>query len=308
VDPDDLLLAASTSEAYGWLFKALCDPGDAVLVPTPSYPLFDFLASLESVRLVPYPLRYVGAWYVDFAALQQAVEIEGERARAIVVVNPNNPTGSFLHADERRRLTAFAAERGLAIIADEVFADFSHGEPKEDLVDTLVDEQDALCFSLSGISKVLGLPQMKLGWVHVAGPAEERRLARHRLELIADTYLSVSAPVQHALPAWLLLRRSIQAAIADRARTNLAAAHALVDGTACHALRADGGWYVVLRVPATRSEERWTLELLDEDDVLVQPGYFYDFDDEAYLVLSLLPERTAFAEGVRRIVARVEKA
>jgi aspartate/methionine/tyrosine aminotransferase len=306
VDTDDLLLTASTSEAYAWLFKLLADPGDAVLVPHPSYPLFDFLAALESVRLAPYPLAYDGAWYLDLAALQQAIDDE-PAARAIIVVNPNNPTGSFLKRDERAALAALAAERGLAILADEVFADFAFA-PDPARVDSLVDERDALCFTLSGISKVLGLPQMKLGWIHVAGPAAERAEARARLELIADTYLSVSAPVQHALPSLLSMRARMHAAIAGRVARNHAALRDAVAGSACQALHAEGGWCAVLRLPATRSDERWALDLLASDDVLVQPGYFYDFRGEAYLVVSLLPEPAGFDEGLRRIVARVAAA
>jgi aspartate/methionine/tyrosine aminotransferase len=307
VDPAHVILSASTSEGYAWLFKLLADPGDAVLVPQPSYPLFDFLAALEAVHLVPYPLGFDGHWYLDLAALQHAIDAAPARPRAIVVVNPNNPTGTFLKRSERAALSALARERGLAIVCDEVFADYPFAADLE-RVDTLVDEQEALAFSLSGLSKVTGLPQLKLGWVHVAGPPALRDAALARLELIADTYLSVATPVQLALPALLSLRRSIHSIISSRVAANRAALQRAVAGTACQMVPAEGGWYAMLRLPATRTDERWAIDLLEQDGVLVQPGYFYDLPLEAHLVLSLLPPEDRFTDGIGRIVARVAES
>jgi aspartate/methionine/tyrosine aminotransferase len=300
VPADRIVLTASTSEAYGHLFKLLADPGDEVLVPRPSYPLFEFLARLECVRVVEYPLAYDGSWRIDFEALEAAL---GPRARAIVVVNPNNPTGSFLKARERDRLIALAAERGLAIVADEVFSDYAFA-PDAERVTTLATETGALAFSLSGLSKIAGLPQMKLGWIVTAGPQELRAGAFARLELIADTYLSVAAPAQYGAARLMEAGAKVRERISARVRENLAWLRGAVEGSALGVLEVEGGWYATLRVPRTRSEEEWTLELLDRDGVLVQPGFFYDFETEAFLVLSLLTPPDVFREGVGRLLAR----
>jgi alanine-synthesizing transaminase len=278
----------------------LCDPGDRVLVPQPSYPLFDLLAGLESVELVPYPIRYSAGWYLDVEELRQLVDA---RTRAVLVVNPNNPTGSFLKTRERAALSALCAERDLAIISDEVFADYAFA-PDADRVATLVDETAALTFSLSGLSKLIGLPQLKLGWIHLAGPAARVAEADARLELIADTYLSVAAPVQHAAPHLLGLVDDVGAQIAARVRQNRATAQARVAGTAVELLQAEGGWSAILRVPRTHTEEEWVLGLLD-DGVLVHPGFFFDLHDEAYLVVSLLVPGAVLTEGLVRILQRV---
>ena len=296
IDPEQVLLTASTSEAYAYLFKLLANPGDEILAPRPSYPLFEFLAALESVNIRQYPLRYDGVWHVDFDALEQAIT---PRTRGIVVVNPNNPTGSFLKRAELDRLDALAAERGLAILSDEVFRDYGFGEEAE-RVSTLAGDRRALTFSMSGLSKIAGLPQMKLGWVALSGP--DRGQAMDALELIADTYLSVSTPVQVALPRLLRLSDGILEQIRQRTASNLARLREAVRGSAATLLRTEGGWYAVLQVPRTRTEEEWTLKLLDESDVLVQPGFFFDFESEAFLVLSLLPEPTTFAEGLSRLL------
>ena len=301
VEPERILLTASTSEAYSYLFKLLADPGDEVLVPRPSYPLCAFLADLESVRIVPYPLVYHGTWALDLDALARAVT---PRTRAIVLVNPNNPTGSFLKKDERKEMLRLCAERNLALLSDEVFADYSF-KPDARRVESLADVEEVPTFCLSGLSKVAGLPQMKAGWMVLAGPSAERAAVRERLELIADTYLSVGTPVQHALPQLLALGAGIREQIAGRVRGNLAFLQSAVEGTACCALDVEGGWYAILQVPRTRSEEDWCLELLDQDGVLVQPGFFYDFDSEAFLVVSLLPPPDTFQEGIRRLLARV---
>ena len=300
---ENILLTASTSEAYAYLFKLLTNPGDEILAPRPSYPLFEFLAGLESVQIRQYPLRYDGVWHVDFAALEQAIT---PRTRGIVVVNPNNPTGSFLKRAELDVLDALAAERGLAILSDEVFRDYGFDEETE-RVTTLAGDRQALTFSMSGLSKIAGLPQMKLGWIIASGGASggasgpRREEALDALELIADTYLSVSTPVQVALPRLLALSSGILEQIRERTATNLTRLRETMLGSAATILRTEGGWYAVLQVPRTRTEEEWTLKLLGESDVLVQPGFFFDFESEAFLVVSLLPEPATFAEGVRRL-------
>jgi alanine-synthesizing transaminase len=289
------LLTASTSEAYGFLFKLLTDPGDEVLVPRPSYPLFEFLAELESVRIVQYPLVYDHGWMIDFPALEHSI---GPRTRAVVVVNPNNPTGSFLKRDEMRQL----ANYNLPIISDEVFADYPFA-PDPRRVSTLAEQNDVLAFSLSGLSKIAGLPQMKLGWIVVSGPAVERAEAYARLELIADTYLSVGTPVQCAAAALIESRASIQNQIRQRTAANLAALRERTRSTSFGLLDVEGGWYAIIQAPRVRSEEEWALELLRRENVLVQPGYFYDFDSEAFLVLSLLTPEPIFSEGLSRLLA-----
>jgi alanine-synthesizing transaminase len=301
VGPERILLTASTSEAYAFVFKLLADPGDEVLVPNPSYPLFDYLAALDSVRVVQYPLVYNNAWSIDFAALASAVT---PRTSAIVLVNPNNPTGSFLKRSELDPLIALCLEHNLAIVSDEVFADYLLDQ-QAPVVRTLTVIDEVLTFCLSGLSKVSGLPQMKLGWIATGGPPRHREQAFERLELIADTYLSVSAPVQWAAPALLGLRGELQAQILARVHANRAFLQSQIgDASPWKLLATEGGWYAVLEAPRIHSEEDWVLSLLAEDDVLVQPGFFFDFEKEAFLVLSLLTTEVVFREGVRRILAR----
>ena len=290
VSPDRILLTSSTSEGYAWLFKLLADPGDEVLVPRPSYPLFDYLAALESVRVTQYPLIYDGAWRIDLDALRHSIT---PRARAIVVVNPNNPTGSFLRRDEYEALANLCRDHGLAIVSDEVFSDYAlSDEPRR--ISTLAAFNDAPVFTLSGLSKIAGLPQLKLGWMLVNRPE-----AMARLEFIADTYLSVSTPVQWAASGLLALRESIQRQILARLRANLRILQTQFgSGSPMRVLRVEGGWYAIVQVPRIRSEEEWTLMLLEQNHLLVQPGFFYDFENEAFLVLSLLTPETVFAEGI----------
>jgi len=290
VDPARILLTSSTSEAYAWLFKLLADPGDEVLAPRPSYPLFDYLAALESVRVVQYPLVYDGAWAIDLDALRHAVT---PRTRAIVVVNPNNPTGSFLKRDECEALVRLCRDRDLAIVSDEVFSDYAL---TDDLrrIPSLAAAQDAPVFALSGLSKIAGLPQIKLGWMVVNQPE-----AMARLEFIADTYLSVSTPVQWAAAGLFNLRASIQCQIHARLRRNLQALRAQFGPESpMRVLRVEGGWYAIVQVPRIRSEEEWALCLLERNRVLVQPGFFYDFENEAFLVVSLLTPEVVFADGI----------
>jgi hypothetical protein len=287
-----ILLTASTSEAYAYLFKLLCDPGDEILSPRPSYPLFEFLAGLESVRVVQYPLRYDGVWHIDFQALERAIT---PRTRAIVVVNPNNPTGSFLKREERSRLEQF----GIPILSDEVFSDYPFF-PDDSRVTSLTRATETLTFSMSGLSKIAGLPQMKLGWIVASGPGHEAAL--ERLELIADTYLSVATPVQIALPRLLEASVAVRAEITKRTQANLALLKSIA-----RPMHVEGGWYATLQVPRTKSEEEWALHLLDRRDVLVQPGFYFDFEAEAFLVLSLLTRPDVFAEGLWRVMEEVEQ-
>jgi aspartate/methionine/tyrosine aminotransferase len=299
VGPDRLILTASTSEAYAFLFKLLCDPGDAVLVPHPGYPLFDFLAGLESVRVDAYPLLYDGAWRIDLAALRDALS---PSTRALVLVNPNNPTGSFLKGDERAVIEELCAGRGIALVSDEVFADYAFREVPNRAGSLAVDGP-ALAFALGGLSKSCGLPQVKLGWIAVSGPEDLRAEAMARLEVVADTFLSVSTPVQVATPHLLARCPELRALIQHRVGGNRRQLAARVgEGSAASLLDAEGGWYAVLRVPRTMSEEERVIGLLEDRDVLVHPGYFFDFASESYLVLSLLPEPEVFEDGVARIV------
>ena len=291
---DRIMLTASTSEAYAWLFKLLCDPGDEVLVPRPSYPLLDYLAALESVVVKQYPLRYHEGWWLDFEDLERAIT---PRTRALVLVNPNNPTGSYLKSNELHQLNALCGKHDLAIISDEVFSGYNLCEDSTRIA-TLVGNSSTLTFCLNGLSKLIGLPQMKLGWMIASGPNHEEALSK--LELIADTYLSVGTPVQYALPSLLALQEDIQDQIRQRCAANLACLKSYAKP-----LRVEGGWYATIEVPQKRSGEEWALHLLTEHGVLTQPGYFYDFDQDRYLVLSLLTEPGTFAEGTRRILKEI---
>jgi alanine-synthesizing transaminase len=368
ISPDDLILTTSTSEAYSFLFRLLCEPGDAVLVPTPSYPLFDFLAELQDVRLVPYELIYDHGWQMDFPSLevalnrsssshpfgqQQGEEDEAPRpvrlskgwvphsgrpdvgrqagfqrasCRAVLVVHPNNPTGSFVKPAEAAELARLCAQNNLAIIADEVFLDYLLKTEVENALGaqsfascfqadnvgapslssrsrTTGWENNALTFTLSGLSKIAGLPQMKVAWIAVSGPDELKREALSRLEVISDTYLSMSAPVQWAIPAMLEERASIQRQLMARIRANLAELDRQIAGqTPCTRLEVEGGWYVILRVPVTRSDEELAIALLRQTGVLVQPGHFYDFANDGYLVVSLITPQEVFTPGVQRLL------
>jgi hypothetical protein len=299
VGPERLVLTASTSEAYAFLFKLLADPGDEVLVPRPGYPLFDYLAGLENVRTSGYPLVYDGEWHIDLAGLRLAVT---ERTRAIVVVNPGNPTGGYLKRPELEAVSALCAERSLALVSDEVFADFAVGDDPRRAT-SVAEDGPALAFSLGGLSKSCGLPQIKLAWIAVSGPEVLRREALARLEVVADTFLSVGTPAQVAAPAFLARVGELQAPLRARLdRNREALSRALGPGCPATLLASEGGWYAVLQVPATLSEEERTLRLLERHDVLVHPGYFFDFPREAYLVLSVLPPPEDFDEGVRRVL------
>ncbi len=292
-----ILLTSSTSEAYAFLFKVLCDPDDEVLIPQPSYPLFEHLAALENVTAKPYALGYDGAWHIDFDSLERSL---GERTRAIVIVTPNNPTGSFLKQDELARLAGY----GLPLISDEVFSDFALG-PDPRRARSVLETSEVLVFALGGLSKQAALPQFKLAWTCVSGPRAQVAQALSRLELVADTFLSPNTPVQLALPQILSARAPVTAALNARIRRNFAELSRALRESAAHPLFLEGGWYATLRLPALRSEMDWVLTLLESDGVLTQPGFFYDFSDGPQLVLSLITEEPPFALGVHRIAERV---
>jgi hypothetical protein len=302
VEPARILLTASTSEAYAYLFKLLANPGDSVLVPRPSYPLFEFLARLESVEIRQYPLVYHGGWSIDLEALADAVT---DRTRAVVVVHPNNPTGSYVKREELQAIARLCAGRNMAIVSDEVFFDYAL-TPDAERAGAPLASQDCLTFSMSGLSKIAGLPQMKLGWIAIGGPAELRAAARERLEWIADTYLSVGAPVQCAAPRLLAAGEEVQRQIRERTAANLRHARAALAGSAASVLNVEGGWYVTVQAPRVRTEEEWALELLNREHVLTQPGFFYDFESEPFLVLSLLTAPEVFQEGMERLKKMLE--
>jgi aspartate/methionine/tyrosine aminotransferase len=300
LDPERIILTTSTSEAYSYIFRLLCNADDEILVPKPSYPLFEFLADLQDVRLIPYPLLYDHGWQIDFPSLSKSVT---HRTRAVVVVHPNNPTGSFVRGEEVSALSGFCKEYGLAIIADEVFLDYAlDGAPRT----SFAKNDEVLTFALSGVSKVSGLPQMKLAWMVVNGPPDSATDAMSRLEIIADTYLSMSAPIQLAAPVLLDQRKNIQPLLLDRTRENLQELdRALLRQKSCQRLAVEGGWYTILRVPVTRSDEELSIELVQRAGVLVHPGHFFDFASEGNLVLSLITASDAFREGVKRILRHV---
>ena len=299
VDPHQIVLTASTSEAYSFLFKVLCDPEDEVLVPAPSYPLFEILGRLEAVRVLPYPLDPHGGWGYDAAAIAARVT---PRTRAVIAVSPNNPTGSVLTSRDVAEVSEVCATHALVLIADEVFADYRFGGANGPAC--VLAEATCLAVSLGGLSKAVGLPQLKLAWMAVSGPEGHRSELIAALELVADSFLSVGTPVQAALPHLLDRGDAVRRQIRDRLSENLDVLRRRLAGVpSVQLLDPSGGWTAVLRVPATRSEESLALDLLERHHVIVQPGYFYDFPFEAWLVISLLVEPSSFALGLERIVA-----
>src|SRR5688500_1886836 len=300
ISADRVALTSSTSEAYALLFKLLCDAGDQVLVPQPSYPLFEHLTGLESVRSVPYELEYHGAWRIDIDSVRRAV---GDRVRSILIVSPNNPTGSFLHRDDLAWLVEIAAENDAALIGDEVFADYRLDGAAA--ATHVLAASDVLAFSLGGLSKSAGLPQLKLGWIGFGGPSGRVDDMLGRFEIIADTYLSVSTPVQAAAAELIARGAAIRAQIAARITRNLESLRTQAAAfPSVTVLPVEGGWSAVMQVPSVGSEESLVLDLLEEHDVLVHPGYFFDFAREAFIVVSLLVEPSLFDRGVARVVAR----
>jgi len=294
IDPESILLASGTSEGYSHIFRLLCQPGDEILVPAPSYPLFEFLADLADIRLVSYPLLYDHGWQMDFASLREALT---PRSRAVLVVHPNNPTGSFVKPAEAAELAEICASREMAIVADEVFLDYTKGaEPAR----SFAFHDRALTFTLSGLSKISLLPQMKLAWTVVSGPEALARAAIDRLEIIADTYLSPSTPIQLALPKFLSLRHELQAQLRERITANLSILEGMLRKSQCLSrLDHEGGWYAILRAPATGTDDDLAVALLERANVLVHPGHFFNFSREGFLVLSLITPAEMFQEGVR---------
>ena len=300
ITPDHVVLTTGTSEGYSFVFRLLCEPGDEVLVPAPSYPLFQLLADLQDVKLVPYLLFYDHGWHLDSHSLRAAASA---RTRAVMVVHPNNPTGSYLKPAEAEALAQLCRERELAIVADEVFLDYNHGGlPRPSFAAT----GPALTFTLSGLSKISALPQMKLAWIVTSGPPALADAARERLEVIADTYLSLSTPLQLSLPRLLQQRHSLGAQLRQRIAANLGELDAqLARQKSCSRLQIEGGWYAVLRVPVTSSDEELAIALLQRQSVLVHPGHFYDFSADGYLVLSLITPAEAFREGLNRVLQHI---
>jgi aspartate/methionine/tyrosine aminotransferase len=295
---DDILLTTSTSEAYSYAFRTLCDPEDELLIPEPSYPLFEYLADIQDVRLVRYPLVYDYGWQIDFHALEQAIT---PRTRGVIVVHPNNPTGHFCKPAEIFKLNEICAARSIAIIADEVFLDFvlTQAEPA-----TFATNTEALTFTMSGLSKICGLPQMKAAWLIVSGSEPYKSKALARLEVIADTYLSMSSPIQLAMPAFFGLRHEFQKQLVARVNVNLTELDKQIAmQKSCSRLEVEGGWNVVIRVPATRSGEELALELLATKGVYVHPGHFYEFGFDNYLVVSLTSPGMAFAQGIKLLLS-----
>jgi aspartate/methionine/tyrosine aminotransferase len=304
IDPGRILLTASTSEAYAFLFALLCDPGDSVLVPAPSYPLFDHLTRLNGVEAVAWPLDPHGGWSIDVPAIARLVT---PRTRAVLVVSPNNPTGTLLRHRELDALAALCRDRHLALIGDEVFADYRVAPPtrpddRSSAPVSVLQQRECLTFALGGLSKSIGAPQLKLAWMAVGGPSPLAAGAIDRLELIGDTYLSVSTPVQVALPTLLDAGRDVRSQILERVTANLRLLERTVSRlAACSLVAPDGGWSAVLRVPADLPEEARVLALLEQRHVVVSPGYFYDFPFEAFLVVSLIVAPDVFAAGLDQI-------
>lgn len=305
IDPENLILTTGTSEAYSFLFRLLCEPGDEIVVAEPSYPLFEFLASIQDVHLRPFRLIYDHGWQTDFHALEQAIT---PQTRAILLVHPNNPTGHFIRSVEAGWLQSICAGRSLALIVDEVFLDYkiprlatsaaAHG--------TFAGSRGCLTFVLSGLSKIAALPQMKVGWIATSGPDALVRDALARLEIISDTYLSLSAPLQHALPSLLAQRTKLQPQLSSRIEMNLSRLdYALASQNLVSRLAFEGGWYAVLRVPAVQSDEELAIRLLEQHGVLVQPGHFYEFPEDGYLIVSLLTPTEDFEKGIRVLLACV---
>lgn len=320
VDPEEIVLTASTSEGYSYVFRLLCNAGDELLVPKPSYPLFEFLADLQDVKLVPYPLIYDHGWQMDFHSMEKAVTA---RTRGVVLVHPNNPTGSYVKREELLPLNAFCLEHELALVVDEVFLDYglsaetvrqaaelqSTGQPRTSALmpnmraPSFVENEAVLTFTLSGLSKISALPQMKVAWIVTSGPKNILKEATARLEVIADTYLSMNAPIQWATATLLDQRGDLQKQLMDRVHANLAELDRQLAGQkSCERLQIEGGWYAVLRVPVTRSDEELAIALVHEKSVLVHPGHFYDFESDGYLVLSLIPDAQEFRVGLSRVL------
>jgi alanine-synthesizing transaminase len=305
VDPENIFLTSGSSEAYSHIFKLLCNPGDTILVPQPSYPLFDYLAELNDVHLAYYNLNYDGEWHVDLASIATAIAESHSPVRAIILVHPHNPTGMFLKHDEYRSIKDITAVHDLALIVDEVFIDFPFSDDPRRWCST-TGETDVPIFTINGLSKSCGLPQMKLGWIVVGGSSEIVDEIVSRLEIICDTYLSVNIYAQEILPVLMQAGSSVRHQIIERTHDNY---KFLVDtigaNNKCTVLYNEGGWYAIMRVPNTKSDELWSLELLENIGIYVQPGYFFDFPRGGYLILSLLLDQQIFKKSISGIVDHI---
>ncbi|HKF50911.1 MAG TPA: pyridoxal phosphate-dependent aminotransferase [Candidatus Acidoferrales bacterium] len=303
VQIQDIFLTTSTSEAYSFAFRVLCNQADEVLIPAPSYPLFDYLADIHDVKVRRYPLLYDHGWQIDFHALEKLIDA---RTRAVIVVNPNNPTGHFTKTQEAAELNEMCVTHDMALIVDEVFLDFAleNNEARR----SLATNSRALTFTASGLSKISGLPQMKAAWLVVNGPLELKAQALARLEVIADTYLSMNAPVQSAMPTFLKQRHKFQQQVMERVRENLTELdHQLASQHACTRLKIEGGWYAVIRLPATCDDEEFTVSLLNSQNVYGHPGHFYDFLSKGYVVLSLITPKRVFADGLTALLIHANR-
>lgn len=304
---DDLYILSSTSEAYSWLIKLLCNAGDAVLAPKPGYPLIESIARLECVDMIEYQQRFDGSWYIDVAELREALEGEdGGRIRALVLINPNNPTGSYVKASEREAIVRLCHDHEVAIIADEVFYDYDL-EPFDGNA-RLAGETGTLTFALDGFSKTLAAPHAKVGWIQVSGPAAEVDEAKRRLDVVADDYLPMSEIIAKQIPAMLGAAAAQTARVRERVQTNLAALHTMLDDDEqgmVSVLRAEGGWNVLLRVPSVLDENELVLSMIEKHGISGQPGYFFDMTSNGYLAISLLPEPDEFRHNVQMVLDTV---
>lgn len=304
---DDLYILSSTSEAYSWLIKLLCNAGDAVLAPKPGYPLIESIARLECVDMIEYQQRFDGSWYIDVAELREALEGEdGGRIRALVLINPNNPTGSYVKASEREAIVRLCHDHEVAIIADEVFYDYDL-EPFDGNA-RLAGETGTLTFALDGFSKTLAAPHAKVGWIQVSGSAAEVDEAKRRLDVVADDYLPMSEIIAKQIPAMLGAAAAQTARVRERVQTNLAALHTMLDDDEqgmVSVLRAEGGWNVLLRVPSVLDENELVLSMIEKHGISGQPGYFFDMTSNGYLAISLLPEPDEFRHNVQTVLDTV---
>ncbi len=303
VRPENILLTASTSEAYSFLFKLLCNAGDAIIVPQPSYPLFEYLCQLNDVVLQHYCLAYDGEWHIDFESLQSTFT---DRTRAIVIVHPNNPTGSYLKQNEFELVCTFAAEHNCSIIADEVFGPYNFSsDPNRASIST--SNTSILSFSLNGISKLLGLPQLKLSWIVVRGNSQQTDEALSRLDIIADTFLSVNTPVQVALPKLFEHSQFIREQIRTRVHSNYHLLQKNLKDSEVSVFHSEGGWYAILQLPQFQTDEEWAVELLRQQNILVYPGHFFDIKQKSCIVISLLPTSELFTNALLQIRSIIEQ-
>jgi len=301
INIDNIFLTSGTSEAYSFIFKLLTDPGDEILIPNPGYPLFSFIAEMESVNIKNYKLKYSDGnfWSIDFESLKSGI---ADKTKAVIIVNPNNPAGNYIKAKEINELLRICREHKIAVICDEVFLDYPVESDRKNIF-SVAGINYVLTFTLSGLSKICGLPQMKLSWIIVGGPKKECNEAKEKLEIITDTYLSVGAPVQLAVGSLLVNRDFIQAQIKDRILRNYEFLKSeLIANEFADLMKTDGGWYAVLKIKIKISEENMAFEMLDKKDVYIHPGFFFDFKDEGYIVVSLLTPAENFNTGIKRIL------